>query len=308
MKGRFYIDGKDSYSEWGITIQQGGYAQVIQLPSFKKIDSTEWEEYDGEEMDLSSCVLDSRTLTLPLNIKDIGDAYSFFTYLKQEKVSNHTFLFDEINKTYTLRLTQNTSFSQMIQLGKMNITLSEDNPSMPSIKEDIDRSSEIWQRELSFDSADLSEYGIWVLKGTSDSIRKQANVRENLKIDNSIKKGIIYDDEGGVRYKTKDVTLKLLIHCKDITEFWLRYNTLFSLLLQNEERTMVYDYRSYKCYYKSMTVSKFRILPSGRIWCEFNVILTVINGNGTSSNGGGNQLMLVNGVYLRMIGRYLKIL
>lgn len=53
MVGKLFIDGLDAFSEYGIFVEQYGYKALVQMPSFKKLSSTEWPEYDGEEVDLS---------------------------------------------------------------------------------------------------------------------------------------------------------------------------------------------------------------------------------------------------------------
>ena len=57
MVGKLFIDGLDAFSEYGIFVEQYGYKALVQMPSFKKLSSTEWPEYDGEEVDLSAPLL-----------------------------------------------------------------------------------------------------------------------------------------------------------------------------------------------------------------------------------------------------------
>lgn len=65
MVGKLFIDGLDAFSEYGIFVEQYGYKALVQMPSFKKLNSTEWPEYDGEETDLSNPILDSKTFSIP---------------------------------------------------------------------------------------------------------------------------------------------------------------------------------------------------------------------------------------------------
>ena len=64
MVGKLFIDGLDAFSEYGIFVEQYGYKALVQMPSFKKLSSTEWPEYDGEEVDLSAPLLDSKTFAI----------------------------------------------------------------------------------------------------------------------------------------------------------------------------------------------------------------------------------------------------
>ena len=162
-----------------------------------------------------------------------------------------------------------------MKLGKLTLTFADDFPVVPSGSYYQLGKSEIRQAGYEIDGIDFSQFGSYVLKGSDDSIRKAANVREALKIDVKSIAGISYDDEE-VHFKSKDVTLKLLIDASDIDEFWNRYNALFAILMQSESRTLYFNNlgAEYDCYYKSMSVSKFEILNSGRAWCEFSVVLT----------------------------------
>ena len=270
--GKLLVDGFDAMVEYGILVEKGGYKQVVQMPSFKNIDLTEWAEFDGVEADLLSPVLNTRQLQIPFCITNIRYAEDFFDDLATG--AYHTFYFEELKKTYRLRMVSNGSFSSFIKLGKLTLTFADDFPAVPSGSPYQLGKSEIRQAGYEVDGVDFSQFGSYVLKGTDDSIRKAANVRENLKIDVQSVAGISYDDEE-VHFKTKDVTLKLLIDAEDIDEFWVRWNALFSILIQPEQRTFYFAVlpAEYDCYYKSNSVSKFEIMRSGRIWCEFTVVL-----------------------------------
>lgn len=270
--GKLFVDGYDAMLEYGIFVEKGGYKQVVQMPSFKKLDTTEWEEFDGIEVDLLSPVLDTRQLQIQFCITNIRYAEDFFDDLATG--AYHTFYFVELKKTYRLRMVSNGSFSSFVKLGKLTLTFADDFPAVPSGSPYQLGKSEIRQAGYEVDGVDFSQFGSYILKGSDDSIRKAANIRENLKIDVKSVAGISYDDEE-VHFKSKDVTLKLLIDAEDIDEFWVRWNALFSILIQPEQRTFYFSAlpAEYECYYKSNSVSKFEILRDGRIWCEFSVVL-----------------------------------
>ena len=272
QQGKLYIDNQDAMIEYGIFIEKGGYKQVVQMPSFKKIDTTEWLEFDGAEADLIAPVLDTRQLQIQFCITNIRYAEDFFDDLATG--AYHIFNFVELKKTLKLRMVSNGSFSSFIKLGKLTLTFADDFPAVPSGNYYQRGKSEIRQSGYELDGIDFSQFGSYVLRGTDDSIRKAANVRENLKISVNSVAGLTYDDES-VYFKTKDVTLKLLIDATDIDEFWKRYNVLFSILMQPEHRTFYFSILSaeYDGYYKSSSVSKFEIMPNGRVWCEFSVVI-----------------------------------
>lgn len=269
--GKLFVDGIDAMLEYGIFVEKGGYKGVVQMPSFKSLETTEWEEFDGVEVDLLSPVLNTRQFQIQFCITNVRYAEDFFYDLSIG--AYHSFYFVELKKTYRLRMVSNGSFSSFIKLGKLTLTFADDFPVVPSGEPYQLGKSEIRQSGYEIDGVDFSQLGSYILKGSDDSIRKAANVRENLKIDIKSIAGISYDDKS-VYFKAKDVTLKLLIDAADIDTFWYRWNALFSILMKPEQRIFSVLPAKYDCYYKSNSVSKFEILRDGRIWCEFSVVLT----------------------------------
>lgn len=272
MKNLLFIDGKDAYIEYGVFVEQYGYKQLIQFASFKKIDSTDWPDEDGVEVDLTEPQLDTRTLQIQFCIANVRYAEDLFDELAIG--AYHTFEFKQLGKTYTLRMTSNGTFKSFIKLGKLTLSFSDDFPVIPTGSHYALDKSGIRQIGFELDGIDFSQFGSYVLDGSEDSIRKASNIKENLKITTSNAAGVIYDSSA-VQFKSKEVTLKLLIDAPDIAEFWKRYDGLFAVILQPENRNFYYAQlgNEYECYYKSMSVSKFDILRSGKVWCEFSVTL-----------------------------------
>lgn len=273
MRGGFYIDSRDAYADFGVLIEQYGYAGLIQYPAFKKLTATSWPDEDGDEVDLSEVQLDSKSFSMQFIIKDVSKAANFFETLTDG--AYHDFEFPELGKTYKLRMSQNGSFSQNIRLGKLTLTFYDDFPQLPQSKPLAIAQTAIRAQGYEIDHIDISQFGALVLNGSEASIRQSPATKDNLKIDNKSIPGIIYDAEK-VYFKTKDITLKLLINCDGINEFWGRYESLFAILLQSESRKFYHvgSDTEYNCYYKSCTVSKFDILRANRLWCEFSIVLT----------------------------------
>lgn len=288
--GRLYIDGKDAYTEYGVFVEQYGYKALIQMPPFKKLESTEWGEYDGEETDLTSPILDTKTFAIQFCISEIEMANNLLELLSDK--SYHTFQFTELNKSYKLRLVSNPSRSSLRHLGKISVNFADDFP--PVVlndfinEEDLDDYNLILtqkpyttapagfkQKGYALDDIDFSLFGIYVLDGTDESIDKAPNVRQNLTISSKGTPGIIYDYKN-VMYKAKDVGLKLLIHAPSLAEFWRRWYSFWAVLLKPESRTLYIDnpIDEFQCHYKSNSVTKFDIRKNGKVWCEFTTTLT----------------------------------
>lgn len=290
MVGKLFIDGLDAFSEYGIFVEQYGYKALVQMPSFKKLSSTEWPEYDGEEVDLSAPLLDSKTFSIPFCITDILSASDLFEVLSDG--SYHIFDFAELGKSYKLRLLTNPALSAKIQLGKITLNFADDFPPVyPTDETDIESLNEyntllnqapyatapagFKQNGYEMDDVDFSHFGVYVLDGTDRNIQKAPNVRENLKVDVTNRPGVSYDGES-VFYKAKDVAIKLFIYADNIAQFWERWYALFTALLKPELRKLYNDnsLEEYNCYYKSNAVTRFDIRRNGRVWCEFTVTLT----------------------------------
>lgn len=277
MVGKLFIDGVDAFSEYGVFVEQYGYKGVVQFPQFKTIEIIEWEEYDGEEADLTSPVLDAKSVTIPFCITNVRFAEDLFAALCDK--AYHTFVFSDLKREYRLRMTSVGSFSSLLKLGKLQLTFSDDFPPTPTAQPYELGQSGIKQLGYVIDGIDFSQFGSHILKGTDESIRKAPNIRPALNISHKTEAGLVYDEIAVPRFKAKDITVKLLIRCSDIDEFWKRYDSLFAVLTKNESRVLYFPKldAEYECYYKSCNVQKFEITPSGRVWCEFDVVLRCIS-------------------------------
>ena len=223
--GRLTIDNKDAFTYFGVFVERWGYKALIQMPPFKNPDSTEWEEYDGAEYDLEDPVLDTKTFQMQFCV----------TNVTQVSESYHIFNFVELGRSFKLRLSQNSTISSKVSLGKFTISLVDDFPpiryqagmSNAILNQDFPRVLNVQPYQSSvikinvgydLDDIDFGRLGVNILDGTNQNILKNPNVRDNLKVSVKGRSGVEYDDEN-VFYKPRDVQMKLLIHADDITDF-----------------------------------------------------------------------------------------
>lgn len=270
---KLYIDGIDAFLEWGAFVADGGYKQLIQYPSFKKLTYTEWEEYNGAEYDLSAPVLDAQSVQLDFFFTDVKFAEDMYFHLTQS--AYHTFYFVDLARTYTLRLTGGNVPTNVKKMGKITLTFSIDFPTIPT--QSFQSITPITNQGYTLDEVDFGNYAIHVLKGSDNEMMKLANVREAVNISMADTSGISYNTNAPVKMRTYDVTLKLLINAPTIAEFWLRYEAFFSDVLYSGARELYFQRwdNTFGCFYKSMSVSKFKLLTGGRVWCEFSVVMTI---------------------------------
>jgi len=291
--GRLFIDNKDAFTEYGVFVERYGYKALIQMPPFKTPESTEWEEYDGAEFDLTDPVLDSKTFQMQFCVMNVSQVSDLF-YVLSDK-SYHIFNFVELGRSYKLRLSQNQNISSRVSLGKMTVSFVDDFPPIryqsgmtqedlsaeyPSVLNVDPYETSVTKDEVAFSIDDIpfDRFGVLALDGTIQNVLKNPNVRDNLKVNIKGKAGIDYDDEE-VLYKTKDVQMKLLIHANTISDFWHRWDSLFTALIQPETRELfAWDViNAYECFYKNNQVTKFDILRNGHVWCEFTLTLTFVS-------------------------------
>lgn len=273
LTGKTSVDGADLWENYGVFVEQYGYKALVQMPAFKTISVTEWAEHDGEEADLTSPVLDAKTFAISFCISGVRRAEDLYAKLCES--TYHTFKFAELGgKEYKLRMTTTGSFSSLINLGKLSLSFSDDFPPTPQGTPYAADAAPISQQGYKIDDADFARYGVFITSGTDDSLRKAADIREALKLSPTTAAGVTYDDGMSPTFKAKDVTLKLLIHAPNITEFWKRYDALFATLTAAETRRLYFPKldAEYECYYKSCAVQKFEIVPAGRVWCAFNLV------------------------------------
>lgn len=274
MSGRFYIDGKDAFTEYGIYVQEGGYNELVAYPPLKAVTSNDWQEEDGIEPDLSEPTLNTKEFSLKIVLSGKDYRWGGFIELLSDK-AYHTFDFREIGRSYSLRLVSNPNTDLATLLGFITIKLADDFPlSEYAYKEP--ESSLYGSDNYELDGKPFSDYGIIVLDGTFDEIEKSPDVKTCLL--RNIKKlnGALYDGEK-VTYKAKDVKINCLMKAASLTELWRNYDALLYNLVQPEQRMLYSDETSYEypCHYKSCSVSEF--YGSDKIWLKFTITLCFIS-------------------------------
>ncbi len=271
MKGALYIDDKDAYELYRLSVTCGSYAGLACLPKLKNVPQNDWHERNGVDPDLSSPVIDAHEFTLDFHIVgDISLYYGFITAISDG--AYHLYSFSEISLTKRLRLVKCGNVKTIQQLHHFSLTFCDDNP-MEGYE--YEPAASILQPlyDYAIDGKDLSEYGIRILQGTYDSIVKMPDVKENLKVNLSSLNGQSYDGENVV-YKSKSVNLNCLMRAGSIEEFWRNRNALLYDLIQPGARTLTVANLSKDIpfYYKSCRPQCF-YPDEGKVWFEF--VLTV---------------------------------
>lgn len=276
MKGKLLIDNIDAYIDFGVYVEDGELGQLIQFPSFKTIDSTDWPDEDGEEYDLTAPVLDTRTLQIAFCVSNVRYAEDLFDCLSQG--AYHEFKVPVLGKAWKLRMTTNGSFSSHLSLGKLTLTFADDFPLVPTASPLDFGKSGVVQFGYELDGVDMSRFGAYILRGSHNDLRKAPQVKQNLTINTKNSAGVNYDAEE-VYFKPKDVTLNVLIKTSTVAEFWERYNALFAALLKPEVRKFYVKETNaeYECFYSKESVQNFHLSPDGSVWCQFALTLKFVS-------------------------------
>lgn len=271
LTGRLYIDGNDAFSSYGVYVVEGGWNELIAFAPLKSVESNDWQEEDGIEADLSAPVLNTREVQLKVAFSGLFSR--FFTLL--ELLSDgayHTFECAYIGRTYRLRLVSQPNLSAARTLGTATLKLADDFP-LSGYTYVAPESSVRPYGDYTFDDVRLTDYGVRVLEGTLDEVRKSPNVKKNLLRNIDTQTGAVYDGRN-VTYSKKDVKVYCLMRAETLTELWRNYDALLYDLIRPGEHTLGVDdlEQEFSFYYKSCSVSEF--YPDDKIWLEFTLTLT----------------------------------
>jgi len=285
LTGELYIDGIDAFSAYRVFVD-GGYGGLITFPTLKALESNDWAEDDGAEFDLSAPVLDTRELSMKFAFAGVDAMFGWF----MEQLSDmayHTFDFRVIGRIYRLRLVTHSALVISGNLGLFTLNLANDFP-LDGYTYLAPVSGDVSSQGYELDGVDLSEYGIYVLKGSAAEIQKSPAVKKNLLTNIKTRSGAIYDDRY-VKFQTKEVKLNCFMQAKTLPELWRNYDALLYDLIRPNERLLYVDSvgEEYPCYYKSNSIEKFA--ATGKIWLQFSLSLMF-----TSFRVDGEELLLAS--------------
>lgn len=283
MTGVVTIDGTNIATTYGVTVGKGSYASIAAWPPLKAVDGNDWQEYDGFDPDLSNPRLDTRNVTINFILHgDTDDVADFYAFLGASPVGSYTFT--DIGRTMTLRLVSMPSFEYAVSFHKMSCVFAADTP-LEGYTYLAPSSTLPTSTDYKLDGTNLSAYGVRVLNGTMSNVVRKPEVKPLLLRNLSHLSGAIYDTEGNVTFKGRDLVLHCLIRENTIARVWRNYDALlYNLVKLNENassptrkgaRTLtVPTGEALKCYYKSQSVTDFWI-DGTAMWIKFDLTLSV---------------------------------
>ena len=270
MAGKLFIDGQDAYTSYGLDVEHGGYCFLPEFPSLKNIDTNDWPEENGLEVDWGSVTLNPHEFSVSFAFLKPGGRESFVRMLS-ETALYHVWQFAEAGRTVKLRIVSEVKWQDCVIFKKFSLKFADDFPYDYVYAAPSSSIANVTPGTL-LNGVDLGSYGIAVLEGTKDSVEKEPDVKPNLSRNIQALNGTIYSDTD-VHYKQKDVKLNLLMRASTLTEFWRNRNALLSDLTAKSERLLYFNGRTYQYYYKGCSSKRFH--PLGKIWFEFNLNLCI---------------------------------
>ena len=145
MIGQFNIDGIDAYERFGIFIADTGLVGLLQYPALKKVDSNDWPEEDGEEFDLSTPALETKTLQIKFASHKANRVGAFIEKISDK--SYHDFEVPAIKQTFRLRLTDQQSLVFARENLHASICRRFSPPRIYLPRTSIDNESSVWLRD-----------------------------------------------------------------------------------------------------------------------------------------------------------------
>lgn len=274
MKDRLYIDGNDAYTEYGVYVVKGGWNELIAYPPLKSVESNDWQEMDGIEADLSAPVLDTREIQIKFAFTGPDSRFFAFIDLLSDG-AYHTFNCKHIKRTYKLRLVSQPNMVVAEAIGTVTLKFADDFP-LSGYEYKAPESNIATSNDYILDGEPFTNYGIRILKGTLDEVKKTPNVKTNLLRNINTYPGALYDGQK-VSYKSKDGKINCLLRADTLDELWRNYDALLHNLIQPDERELwVNDLDTdFMFYYRSCQVTEF--YPENKIWLKFTLSITFTN-------------------------------
>ncbi|MES5135658.1 hypothetical protein ABVC71_08170 [Prevotella amnii] len=134
LKGQLRINGKDAYTEWGISMDETSLSALMTPPPVKPYITNEDRMKHGKEYLYSSVNVDSRDVTLQLNLTATSEEQFFVRYasfcevLAQGKIDIETSF--QKGVVYHCLYQSCSQFSQFMRgIGKFILKIIETNPS-----------------------------------------------------------------------------------------------------------------------------------------------------------------------------------
>jgi len=278
MTGDLYIDNVDAYTSWGLGVANNGYAGLVCMPPLKAYPSNDWQEENGIEADLSAPVLNTREFTMDFYCRSGVAGYNGFLAAMSSNGGYHTFNFSSIGRSLQLRLVSHSKYDILDSLQTLSVKFADDFP-LPNYTylQPSPVSFIIGNSQYLIDRKSLTDYGVYVVKGSRAEIFKGAAVKTALLRNIPSTAGAIYDGTSVPKMKACDVKLNCVMRADCLSQLWRNWDALlYDLSKPNAREFTSSEGALFACCYKSCSVKEFD--PIGRPWIGFTLTLTNLTG------------------------------
>lgn len=287
-------------ADFDVILGENSYKSLLQWPSLKSVQTNNWAEDDGIEVDLSAPRLSSRNFSLYFHGYGEDRYAEFISYLSNSAIND--FWFPELGIKLSLRVDSNSLSKMQGNWQSFSINFVDDSPRMVFEPLLIDGTPTDYQ----IDGTDFADYGLIVLEGTDKSLKQLPKNKQRLTISLDSQDGAVYDSDGSVNTESTKATLKLLLRAKTIHECIRLYYTFLRDMTtpQSKELFRADKIESYECYYDSNSVSNFCLLHSGLWGIVFDLTINIIR----YSIGDDEYIVDDSGLIMLLTddGKYLK--
>lgn len=283
----FYIDGKEARETYGASLLEGSYAELLCPPPLKKVESNDWAEYDGIEPDLSSPVLDSREVKLPVYIRGGESAANAFIKAlsfdpQPGEVSTltsayHLFNVPDLGRTWKLRL-KSVDVDEYWPGGNLSLSLTLVDDFPLDGYEYLEPQSDLKTDESCLiGGRPFSDYGIKLTEGGIKEALLLRDVKEAMLRDISVVTGAIYDSKKAVSYKDRTIELPCLMTAPTVALWHRNMDALLYDLTRPGLKVLKIKgvQEQWDVYYDSTEMEYFMadILP---VSCSFDIKLHIV--------------------------------
>lgn len=258
--GKLYINGSDAWARYKVWLPDGQLAKLIQYPKLKTPEATEWAELFYTEYDLTTLLLDTRTVNLDFCL--YGDRNRYETLGDRLEIYPTTLKVPPLdNATWTLRFTGFTNIeccgsTSTTALYKMTAQFSEDNPVTPT--DTVGSTKLCADSSLSINGVNISYYGARLEGDSWQEALNPYTIREGLKVTTCDKQGVALYHAAGSRLKSTTIKIPLVISGCTAAEAFRRYRMIINTLLDTSKtRRIVYYGEAHNCFYQSNSVDEF---------------------------------------------------
>lgn len=260
MTGQCYIDGVDIYATYGVIITEGGYDDFFKLPAMVEPDKNDWAESDGIEVDLTEPTLQPREIEVSFaRVRHVQwRAFVQFITMPDLRLFNIPYL----GRSWALRYDSMSDLDSYRGTDTFTLKFIEDSYPIP---EDVVAPQGYAPIEsvLALDGTGLDKYGIVVEDGLND-FDKTPPLKPWLVRTNSATTGQQYDlDAEETFFADKEVAIKCTMLADNMIGLWAQLGSLYSALVQPQERVLSYSGRGYDGYYRKMDNVKLLTHVSG---------------------------------------------